>query len=129
MNAHSPPTCLCGTTFSNLLFKTYYILTFVLTKKALLGYRIKEADNMTTTCVATERLRKALANEPDVDRKLATQLVRYLHAYELGRLNSSSQPENIIWMEHAFFNFLVFCRKEVKVSAPAPQGGRFARKE
>ncbi len=74
---------------------------------------------MTTTCVATERLKKALANEPDVDRKLARQLVRYLHAYELGRLNSSSQSENIIWMEHAFFNFLIFCRNKTNVSVLA----------
>ena len=75
---------------------------------------------MTTTCVVTERLRNVLANEPDIDRKLARQLLRYLHAYELGRLNYPSQPENIIWMEHLFFNLLVFCRKEMKVSAPAP---------
>lgn len=83
---------------------------------------------MTPTCLATERLKKALANRPGIDRKLARHLVRYLHAYEQGRLNYPSQPENIAWMEHLFFNFAVFCPKDINDPVPDPKAEDWAEK-
>ena len=73
---------------------------------------------MTTVYLATERLKKALTTEPNIDPNLARHSIRFLNAFERGNISHNIPELTSAVIGRLFLNFAKYCPKDLKDPGP-----------